>query len=114
MKKQSPVQVLMNRNAASVIEKLDNSFDSHDFIAGLIKMDEKGYENILKSFENLKTGIFRSFHAQIGRYLSLKSTNLGIRPMGKVKSRNIKGYESVNEEWQKVIPDVVQNDRKGN
>jgi len=97
------IKTLLDKNAKTVIDELKEIFDSHDFILGLIKKDEKGYVEELYKCINSKNGIFRNFHSQIGRYLSeeSKKANSVFNSTGRIKSDNIKDYLSENEEWKK-------------
>lgn len=101
MNAKQKVQELLDKQAKEVINKLPESFDSHDFIQMLIKVDEKGYVETLSGFISSSNGIFRSFHSQIGIYLSSERNSLNIESKGKVSSENIKDYFSDNEKWVK-------------
>jgi len=101
MKVKQEVQELLDKKAKEAINRLPESFDSHDFIQMLIKVDEKGYVKTLHGFVTSSNGIFRSFHSQIGIYLSSERDNLNIESKGKVSSENIKDYFSDNEKWIK-------------
>ncbi|MBP1613691.1 MAG: hypothetical protein H6Q13_1139 [Bacteroidetes bacterium] len=97
------IKTFLDRNAESIIEGFTGTFDSHDFIRELIKTDERGYVEELYSCIDSHNGIFRDFHNQIGQYLSNESKkgNLYIESTGRVKSDNIKDYQSENEGWRK-------------
>lgn len=98
---QKEVQKLLDRNANDIIKNLPDSFDSHDFIQKLIEVDERGYVETLSTFIRSQNGIFRSFHSQIGIYLSSEKDRLNIESRGKVSSKNIKGNPCDNENWIK-------------
>lgn len=91
----------LNSHAGNIINRLPDTFDSHDFIRELIKEDESGYVDLLHSFIG-SNAIFRQFHSQIGRYLSVEKDNLRIRSTGEAQSENIKDYISSNEGWVKI------------
>lgn len=77
-------------------------FDSHDFIEQFSKDFEKEYVEMLFEKKEATNGIFRTTHAEIGRFLSKNQTALGILSKKKITSLNIKGYLSDNQEWQKL------------
>lgn len=97
------IRTFLDRNAESIIEGLKETFDSHDFIRELIKKDERGYVEELNQCIDSHNGIFRNVHSQIGQYLSeeSKNGNLNIESTGRIKSDNIKDYQSENEGWRK-------------
>jgi hypothetical protein len=90
----------LDRVAIDLIRKMKSSFDTHDFIQQLLKDYELEYVNYLHSY-NDKAGIFRTFHAQIGRYLSNNEIQLSIIKGVREFSENIKDYESENQKWSK-------------
>jgi len=96
------IRTFLDRNAVSIIEGFTESFDSHDFIRELIKIDERGYVEELYSCIN-SNSIFRDLHSQIGQYLGEESRNgnLNIKSTGRKNSDNIKDYQSENEGWRK-------------
>lgn len=89
--------------AKSIIDALQDEFDSHDFIERLSIDYECQYVEIIKNHADSKNGIFRASHSEIGRFLSEKHSELGIEKKGKESSRNIKGYDSPNQCWRKEI-----------
>lgn len=97
------IRTFLDRNAENIIEGFIGTFDSHDFIRELIKTDERGYIEELHGCIDSHNGIFRNFHSQIAQYLSeeSKNGNLNIESTGKIKSDNIKDYQSENEGWRK-------------
>lgn len=97
------IGAFLDKNVKSIVEGLPETFDSHDFIRELIKADEEGYVRELYGCISSHNGIFRDFHSQIGQYLSDNSKNgkLGIESIGRLKSDNIKDYQSENEGWRK-------------
>ena len=94
---QKQTEIFLDSCAGDIIRKLDDKFDSHDFIKKLIKYREHGYIARLSGYAT-----FKNFHSQIGRYLKENSCILNIKSDGKNRSINIKGYNSENEKWKKV------------
>lgn len=91
----------MLSKAKEVINNLNESFDSHEFIQKFIAMYEKEYVELLYGYKD-KTNIFQSFHSQIGFSLGNLCENLGIEKDGRGLSSNIKGNESDNQKWRKI------------
>jgi hypothetical protein len=96
------INVFLERSAKEIIQKMENQFDSHMFITQLCKDFEKEYVEGLYMYKDC-TGIFRTFHSVIGRFLSNNTTTLSIRKVEKVMSDNIKDYESENQKWSKIL-----------
>ncbi len=86
----------------SVINKLDNTFDNHQFIEKLIVLYEKEYVELLFNHINSSGGIFQTTHAQIGKFLSDNASELAISKDNKINSENIKKYNSKNQNWKKI------------
>jgi hypothetical protein len=84
-----------------LIHKMKVEFDSHTFIKQLIKDYESDYVELLKNYTNVP--IFKTLHAQIGKYLSQNKKDLFIIKLEKIESENIKGYESENQKWRKKL-----------
>jgi hypothetical protein len=80
----------------NVVDKMGEEFDSHNFITRYLNEYEKEYIQILADSE-----VFRTANAQIGRFLSDHSVELGIEKVERVVSSNIKGNESENQNWVK-------------
>jgi hypothetical protein len=91
-----------NETFKKVIEKLDNTFDSHQLIDKWMVLNEKEYVELLCSHIESKNGIFRATHAEIGRYLADHAAALNIRKTERVSSENIKGYDNENQNWEKL------------
>lgn len=96
------INVFLERSTKEIIQKMENQFDSHMFITQLCKDFEKEYVECLYKYKDCP-GIFRTFHAVIGRFLSNNATALSIRKAEKVISDNIKNYESENQKWSKIL-----------
>lgn len=103
MGKKESVEKLMDKYAAKVISKLGDTFDSHDFIEGVLKdrEAEKEYVEVLYEFRAASNGIFREFHSLMATYLSDNQTSLKIEKKERGLSDNIKGYESGARQWKK-------------
>jgi hypothetical protein len=96
------VKNFMDQNAKNLIRKMENQFDSHRFIIQLSKDYEKDYVVLLNTYiESLE--IFRTLHAQIGRYLTMNQDKLSITKIKRSDSDNIKDNESENQIWGKKI-----------
>jgi hypothetical protein len=79
----------------TVIDKLGNKFDTHDFILTLL-------QTVLDTQADNDT-IVQTIDAQIGRYLSKNQSVFGIKDTEERKtSHNIKGTDSENQEWEKI------------
>ena len=92
----------LDLRAKDLICKMEIEFDSHKFISQLLKDYEREYVELLYSYRE-SIGIFRTLHAQISIYLSKNESNLSISKVNKVKSDNIKDYESKNQRWRKTL-----------
>ncbi|MDD4670870.1 MAG: hypothetical protein PHG78_07575 [Bacteroidales bacterium] len=86
---------LLSSLAGGIIDRLEDEFDSHDFINALMHSEGE----YLRALERYSA--FRTFHAQIGRYLSINQRRLGIGKDGRRMTRNVKGDVSVNQGWRK-------------
>jgi hypothetical protein len=91
----------LDAHAENIVKKMGAEFDSHDFIEQFLTDYEKEYVELLSDNINSDNGIFRTVHAQIGRYLSDNVPTLEIEKTGKVQSTNIKGNKSKNQGWKK-------------
>jgi len=89
--------------AQSIITALPIEFDTHDFIECFSRNFEREYVEIIHSQIDSNCGIFKSAHAEIGRFLSKNKSALNIKKDGIENSRNIKGYDSPNQGWEKEI-----------
>jgi len=94
------LQDFLNANSEELISKMNDDFDTHEFINQLIICHEIEYVKFLYSNLEVK-GIFRAVHSQIGRYLSNNQKELSIIKLDTQKSDNIKDYESENQKWRK-------------
>jgi hypothetical protein len=96
------VNDFLDQNANALVNKMETEFDSHKFIKELINSHEKVYVELLYGYVN-NAGIFQTLHAQIGRYLSDNSKRLNIEKLNRDSSENIKGYESENQTWKRIL-----------
>lgn len=92
----------LDQNSKNLINKMETEFDSHKFIKELINSHEKVYVELLYGYIDT-IGIFQTLHAQIGRYLSDNSKLLNIEKLNRDYSENIKGYESENQKWKRIL-----------
>lgn len=84
-----------------VIEKLNSTFDTHEFIKQFTKDFEREYVELLCKHK-YHSNIFKSAHAEIGKFLADKSSDLHIEKLEKTCSDNIKDYPSENQRWCKI------------
>jgi hypothetical protein len=95
------IKTFLDKNAKAVIAKLEIEFDSHSFINLMLRDYENEYVELLNIYKD-RSGIFKAYHSQIGRYLSNNADTLSILKVDRVKSDNIKDYESENQKWRKM------------
>lgn len=89
------------KQAETVINKLKDIFDTHDFIIQFTKDLEREYIELLCEHKE-NQHIFLSTHAEIGKFLSEKAKELSIEKVIKENSENIKDYLSENQKWRKM------------
>ena len=80
----------------SIINQLPRPFDSHAFIKKFSKEFQVEYVQYLAQYDK---DPFENVHSQIGRFLSDKHIELGIKSIGRITSENIFGILSENENW---------------
>jgi hypothetical protein len=91
----------LDAHAESIIKKMGAEFDSHDFIEQFLTDYEKEYVELL--YENISVKeIFKTVHAQIGRYLSDNARELGIEKTERMLTTTIRGREAENQGWKRV------------
>ena len=89
------------KQAETVINKLKDNFDTHDFIIQFTKDFEREYIELL--FEHKENQhVFLSAHAGIGKFLAENATALSIEKVIRENSENIKDYLSENQKWRKM------------
>ena len=80
--------------------KLENEFNSHEFIQKFSKEFEKQYIEFL--YQYCKRGAFQAVHSQIAIFLSEYSTKLNIEKTQPVESINIFGDKDKIQGWRKM------------
>lgn len=81
----------------TVVDEMDEKFDSHEFIKAYILRFTKAYGSLLVKHENVTTA-----HAEISNYLRNHADELGIEKVGAEKiSKDIFGNDAPNAEWRK-------------
>jgi hypothetical protein len=93
---------VLDVHAKNIIDGLGTEFDSHKFIEQFLAKQEKEYVELLSDNINSGNGIFRTVHAQIGRYLSDNASAFKIEKTERQQGTNIKGDEVENQGWKKV------------
>jgi hypothetical protein len=83
----------------SIIERMDDSFDSHDFIFEMMRQFPREYTIALYECRRAKDPI-QTLHAKIGRKLSEHRGR--ITKSRRKKSRNVRGLPSGNQFWKKI------------
>lgn len=91
----------INLIKAEIIDTLDTTFDSHEFIRKFSKRFEADYIRFLCDYS--AEGAFREIHKQIAQSLSRNEAELDIAKTNvKDKSPNIFGEMTEAERWAKV------------
>lgn len=80
----------------SVLNTLDNEFDSHDFIREFLHYFPASYGQMLIKYEDVK-----KVNSQIAIYLSSHSAELGIQNVGKVVSITFFNKPDECAKWEK-------------
>jgi hypothetical protein len=83
----------------TIIEHLEDRFDSHDFIFEMMRRFPREYTSSLYECRRSKDPI-QTLHAKIGRKL-LEFRDL-IRKVERKSSRNVRGLPSDNQHWEKI------------
>lgn len=83
----------------TVIDHLEDRFDSHDFIFEMMRRFPREYTNSLYECRRSKDPI-QTLHAKIGR--KLLDFGHRIRKVQRSSSRNVRGLPSENQHWQKI------------
>ena len=84
----------------AVIDSMPDTFDSHKFIKEFIRQNESEHISNLIPVH----GGYRIQNSQIGQTLWRYKDELRIEKVRKIKSENIKGYNSFCTEWKKKVP----------
>ena len=84
--------------AQTIVEQMGNYFDSHDFIYAYIIEYPEAYLEILRSFGSVERA-----NGRIAAFLQEKQGKyLSIQQLGKVRSMNVFGRETLCEHWKQV------------
>ena len=83
----------------TILEKLDDKFESHDFIFEMMRRFPREYTVALYECRRAKDPI-QTLHAKIGRKLSGMKGR--ISKTRKKTSRNVRGLPSTNQFWKKI------------
>ncbi|WP_274957977.1 hypothetical protein [Millionella massiliensis] len=102
----SHISDLLKKRATPIVSKMPDTFTTRQFIWGLAEMYEVDYvEMLIEAYngrENTEPRIFHNLHSQIGRYLQIHATDLGIASNGiKIPETNPFGRETSTEQWNK-------------
>ncbi len=86
--------------AKRIIIRLEDEFDSHDFINVYMTLFEREYVSLLaEKIDN--EHIFRSVNSLIGKFLTDNQKELEISKNERKKSTNVRGNETENQCWIK-------------
>jgi hypothetical protein len=83
----------------TVLERMENDFESHDFIFEMMRRFPREYTYALYECRRAKDPI-QTLHAKIGRKLS--DMRGRISKTRKKTSRNVRGLPSTNQFWRKM------------
>ena len=83
----------------SILEKMKDQFDSHDFIFEMMRHYPRQYTHALYECRRAKDPI-QTLHSKIGK--KLLDFRGRIRKMRRKTSRNVRGLPSENQFWEKV------------
>jgi len=82
----------------TILERMEDQFDSHDFIFEIMRKFPREYTNALYECRRSKDPI-QTLHAKIGR--KLLEFRPHIRKTKRKSSRNVRGLPSANQYWEK-------------
>ena len=82
----------------TVLERMEDQFDSHDFIFEMMRRFPQEYTKALYECRRAKDPI-QTLHAKIGR--KLLDFRPQIRKTRRKSSRNVRGLPSTNQYWKK-------------
>lgn len=88
--------VISIEQAQRVIDVMNSSFDSHQFIIEFILQQPQAYIELLGRY-----GATGKAHGAIAAFLQENSHLLSITRRGKVRSQNIFGRDTLCERWEK-------------
>lgn len=93
------MELFKDRVFDTVIDNLEDKFDSHDFIFEMMRRFPREYTNALYECRRAKDPI-QTLHGMIGRkLLEFKDR---IRKTKRKASRNVRGLPSENQHWEKI------------
>ena len=82
----------------TILEKLDDKFESHDFIFEMMRRFPREYTQALYECRRSKDPI-QTLHQKIGR--KLLEFRPRIQKIRRISSRNVRGLPSTNQLWAK-------------
>ena len=83
----------------TVLGRMNEEFESHDFIFEMMRRFPREYTHALYECRRAKDPI-QTLHAKIGRKLSVMKGRIG--KTRKKTSRNVRGLPSTNQFWKKI------------
>jgi hypothetical protein len=83
----------------TIIDHLEDRFDSHDFIFEMMRRFPREYTHSLFECRRAKDPI-RTLHSKIGRKILEFSDR--IRKIERKSSQNVRGLPSGNQHWEKI------------
>ncbi len=83
----------------TVLDRMNDEFESHDFIFAMMRRFPREYTYALYECRRAKDPI-RTLHSKIGRKLSGMKGRIG--KTRKKTSRNVRGLTSTNQFWKKL------------
>jgi hypothetical protein len=86
----------------SILEKMSDQFDSHDFIFEMMRHYPRQYTHALYECRRAKDPI-QTLHAKIGK--KLLDFRGRIRKTRRRATRNVRGLPSENQFWEKLHAD---------
>lgn len=83
----------------TVLDSMEDNFDSHDFIFEMMRHFPREYTHALYECRRAKDPI-QTLHAKIGK--KLLEFDARIRKASRKTSRNVRGLSSRNQYWEKI------------
>lgn len=81
------------------IHEMDSPFTTHAFIQAFSHRNEPMYLGFLARYQRAQ-GV-RAVNSQIGRFLSIKSNELGIQKVVRTRDSNFFGKNTRNQLWER-------------
>ena len=97
------VELFRDEVFETILEKLDDEFESHDFIFEMMRRFPREYTKALYECRRSKDPI-QTLHQKIGR--KLLEFRPRIRKVRRKSSRNVRGLPSANQFWAKKKMDA--------